>query len=127
MDSEYNILQNENQNIQKIITQLADDTSKNTRLNTYFAEDQATVLYLNRILLLTYIVIYFFLLMSLFLNREKTPLVSIIIIAVVFFAFPFFIDNVSKYMYSRFLELMQLLYKGNSVYLYKPPTKVDTL
>ena len=126
-DAKYSIIKNENAQIKTVLDSLNDDTSKNSRLNTYLAEDQAVVLYFNRILLLSYIVIYVFVLLSLYLNRAKTPLISTIAIAVVFFAFPFFIDTISKNIYYEFLNIMQLLYKGNSVYLYKPPTKVDTL
>jgi hypothetical protein len=127
MSDTYAVLKNENKNIQKEIDSLNNSTSKNTRLNTYYAEDQALVLYLNRILLVSYIVIYLVVLLSVYLNREETPIMTIISIVVIFAAFPFFIDIVSKYMYSKFLDIMHLLYKGNSVYLYKPPEKTDTL
>jgi hypothetical protein len=125
MDAEYLIITNENKNIKKEIDSLSDSTSKNSRLNTYFAEDQAIVIYFNRILLLTYIVIYVFVLLSLYLNRAKTPIITTVSIAVIFAALPYFIDLISKHMYYRFLNIMQLLYKGNSVYLYKPPEKLD--
>ena len=124
---EYELIVNENNYLQKEINSLVDSTSKNTRLNTYFAEDQALVLYLNRILMLTYIVIYVFVLLSLYLNRATTPITTTISIAVIFLALPYFIDLISKYMYYRFLNIMQLFYKGNSVYLYKPPEKLDTV
>lgn len=127
MDAQYSIITNENKNIKKEIDSLTDSTSKNLRLNTYSSEDQAMVLYLNRIMLLSYIVIYVFVLLSLYLNRETTPIATTVSIAVIFAALPYFIDLISKYMYYRFLNVMQLLYKGNSVYLYKPPEKLDTI
>ena len=125
MDAQYSIITNENNNIKKEIDSLTDSTSKNFRLNTYSSEDQAMVLYLNRIMLLSYIVIYVFVLLSLYLNRATTPITTTVSIAVIFAALPYFIDLISKYMYYRFLNVMQLLYKGNSVYLYKPPEKLD--
>jgi hypothetical protein len=125
LDAQYSNITKENNNIKKEMDSLTDNTTKNTRLNTYFAEDQAMVLYLNRILLLTYIMIYVFVLLSLYLNRATTPITTTISIAVIFAALPYFIDLISKYMYYRFLNIMQLLYKGNSVYLYKPPEKLD--
>ena len=125
LDAQYSNITKENNNIKTEINSLVDSTSKNTRLNTYFAEDQAIVIYFNRILLLTYIVIYVFVLLSLYLNRAKTPIITTVLIAVIFAALPYFIDLISKYMYYRFLNIMQLLYKGNSVYLYKPPEKLD--
>ena len=127
MDSQYSIITNENKNIKKEIDSLSDSTSKNSRLNSYFSEDQAMVLYLNRIMLLSYIVIYVFVLLSLYLNRATTPITTTFSIAAIFAALPYFIDLISKYMYYRFLNVMQLLYKGNSVYLYKPPEKLDTI
>jgi hypothetical protein len=127
MDAQYSIITNENKNIKKEIDSLSDSTSKNLRLNTYSSEDQAMVLYLNRIMLLSYIVIYVFVLLSLYLNRATTPITTTFSIAAIFAALPYFIDLISKYMYYRFLNVMQLLYKGNSVYLYKPPEKLDTV
>ena len=127
MDAQYSIITNENKNIKKEIDSLTDSTSKNLRLNTYSSEDQAMVLYLNRIMLLSYIVIYVFVLLSLYLNRETTSIATTVSIAVIFAALPYFIDLISKYMYYRFLNVMQLLYKGNSVYLYKPPEKLETI
>jgi hypothetical protein len=127
MDAQYSIITNENKNIKKEIDSLTDSTSKNLRLNIYSSEDQALVLYLNRIMLLSYIVIYVFVLLSLYLNRETTSIATTVSIAVIFAALPYFIDLISKYMYYRFLNVMQLLYKGNSVYLYKPPEKLETI
>jgi hypothetical protein len=127
MDAQYSIITNENKNIKKEIDSLSDSTSKNSRLNSYFSEDQAMVLYLNRIMLLSYIVIYMFVLLSLYLNRATTSITTTFSIAAIFAALPYFIDLISKYMYYRFLNVMQLLYKGNSVYLYKPPEKLDTV
>jgi len=127
MDAQYSIITNENKNIKNEIDSLTDTTSKNLRLNTYSSEDQALVLYLNRIMLLSYIVIYVFVVLSLYLNRETTSIATTVSIAVIFAALPYFIDLISKHMYYRFLNIMQLLYKGNSVYLYKPPEKLDTV
>ena len=124
---EYDLLGTINANLQTDVNSLNDSTLLNSRINTYSLEDQALALYLNRILLIVYVIIYGFVLFSLYLNRAKTSILTMVAITITFFALPFFIDTISKYMYHRFLDIMQLLYKGNSLYLYKPPEKIDTL
>ena len=125
--AEYSNIKNENKNIKRKLDSTIDSTQKNLRLNTYFAEDQTFVIYLNRIFLIVYIVIYAFVLLSLYLNSKNTPIITSVSIALIFAAFPYFIDIISKYMYYKFLSIMKLLYKGNSIYLYKPPEKVEIL
>jgi hypothetical protein len=127
LKSKYDAIEEENKKIKKEIDLLNDSTTLNARLNTYYSEDRAFSIYLNRVLLIAYIIVYVFLLLTLYLNRATMPIISIVAMVVVFFAFPFFIDSFSKYAYSQFLNIMHLFYKGNSFYLYKPPEKTDTL
>ncbi len=127
MDAEYSIIQNENKNLKKEIDSLTNSTSTNSRINAYFLEDKALAIYINRVLLLVYGVAYLLMLFSLFLHRESAGIIFIVAMIVTFSAFPFFIDGVSKYMYDRFINIMQLVYKGNALYLYKPPDKIDTI
>lgn len=127
MDAEYSILQNENKNVKKEIDSLTDSTLTNSRTNAYFMEDKALAMYINRVLLLVYYVAYLLMLFSLFVHRGSAGIPFIIIMIVVFFIFPFVVDGISKYMYDQFISAMQLIYKGNALYLYKPPTKIDFL
>lgn len=127
MDAEYSIIQNENTNIKKEINSLTTSTTTNSRANTYFLEDKALALYINRMLLFVYAVAYLLMLFSLFIHRESAGILFIVSMIVVFLIFPFFIDGITKYMYDRFIDAMQLIYKGNAMYLYKPPDKIVSL
>lgn len=90
-------------------------------------EDKALAMYINRMLLFVYGVAYLLMLFSLFVHRASAGIGFIIVMIVVFFLFPFVIDGISKYMYDQFISAMQLIYRGNALYLYKPPTKISTL
>ena len=90
-------------------------------------EDKALAMYINRMLLFVYGVAYLLMLFSLFVHRASAGIGFIIVMIVVFFIFPFVIDGISKYMYDQFISAMQLIYRGNALYLYKPPTKISTL
>jgi hypothetical protein len=127
MDAEYYIIQNENTNIKKELDSLTNSTSTNSRTNTYFMEEKALALYINRVLLLVYGIAYLLMLFSLFMHRESAGILFIILMIVIFSLFPFFIDGITKYMYNQFISAMQLIYKGNAFYLYKPPDKIDFL
>jgi hypothetical protein len=127
MDAEYSIIQNENTNIKKEINSVTNNTMTNSRTNTYFMEEKALALYINRVLLLVYGIAYLLMLFSLFIHRESAGISFIILMIVVFLLFPFFIDGITKYMYNQFISVMQLIYKGNAFYLYKPPDKIEFL
>ena len=127
MDAEYSIIQNENKNIKKEINSITNSTSTNSRTNSYFMEEKALALYINRVLLLVYGIAYLLMLVSLFIHRESAGISFIILMIVIFSLFPFFIDGITKYMYNQFISVMQLIYKGNAFYLYKPPDKIDFL
>ena len=127
INREYILIDNENIKLQKQLNSIIDSTQTNTRSNTYFIEDKALTLYMNRVLLLVYGVAYFIMLFSLFIHRKTAGIPFIIVMIVIFFLFPFVIDGVAKYMYDRFISAMHLIYKGNALYLYKPPEKTNTL
>lgn len=127
LNAQHTKIQEENLYLQKEIDSLSDNTNTVSRMNTYFAEDKMLSIYVNRMMLIIYIGIYFAVLYSLFLNRQSTSTLSIVVIAVVFFLLPYAIDIIAKYMYNKFISAMQILYKGNALYMYKPVDKVDTL
>jgi hypothetical protein len=127
LNAQHTKIQEENGYLQKEIDFLSDNTNTVSRMNTYFAEDKMLSIYVNRMMLIIYIGIYFAVLYSLFLNRQSTSTLSIVVIAVVFFLLPYAIDIIAKYMYNKFISAMQILYKGNALYMYKPVDKVDTL
>ena len=124
---EYTLIDNENNYLQKEIDALINSTTVNSRTNTYFAEDNMLLFYVNRMLFVVYIGIYLALLFSIYSNRQSTSMVMTIIIAAVFLLLPYAIDGISRFMYAKFINAMHLLYKGNAFFLYEPPKKTDTL
>lgn len=116
-----------NKYLQTEIDSLTNSANANSRINTYFAEDKMLLIYVNRMMLIIYIGIYFSLLFSLYLHRQTTSILNMVVISVVFFLLPYAIDIIAKYLYNKFISAMQILYKGNALYLYKPVNKVDTL
>jgi hypothetical protein len=127
LNAQHTKIEEENQYLQKEIDSLINSTNTSSRMNTYFAEDKMLSIYVNRMMIIIYIGIYFALLYSLFLNRQSTSTLSIVVIAVVFLLLPYAIDIIAKYMYNKFISAMHILYKGNALYMYKPVDKVDTL
>ena len=127
MDQEYKILQNQNKYIQTEIDSLVDNTTINSRKNTYFAEDNMLLFYVNRMLYIIYFGIYLALLVSIYLNWQNTSIITKVVIVVVFLLLPYAIDAISKFMHEKFIIAMRLLYKGNAIFLYEPPKKTDTL
>ena len=127
MSDNYQALKEQNTYLQTEIDSLVDNTSMNSRKNTYFSEDKMLMIYVNRMLFIIYICIYLVLLYSLYSNWQTTGMVMTIIIAAVFLLLPYAIDGISRFMYAKFINAMHLLYKGNAFFLYEPPKKTDTL
>jgi hypothetical protein len=127
MSNNYERLQNENKYLQAEVDALNNNTSLNSRKNTYFSEDKMLMIYVNRMLIVIYIGIYLALLYSLYSNFQTTGLLKTLIIALVFLLLPYSIDAISKFMHEKFINAMHLLYKGNALFLYEPPKKTDTL
>jgi hypothetical protein len=120
-------LQKANTDLVAKIDNLKSDTDVSDRAESYFSEDKALVLYINKMMIFMYIIIYLVLLFGLYMNYAETTPIKIGIIVVIFTAIPFTIDFLSKFLYKRFHEILQFFYKGNSLYLYTPKKFTDTL
>ncbi len=106
-----------------IIQEVASENEKTKRIAEYSDTDVLLQIYINRVLLLIYAVLYLLLLLSLYVHREETPIAISIIIALFFLAYPFFIDFVGTNLSSMFVSLKNTFYTGNALIMYKPSDK----
>jgi cytochrome bd-type quinol oxidase subunit 2 len=127
-EDSYNILKEQIANLEKKNDNLDNSIGIKTRVNTYTESVSLYSIYTYRILLVLYSMIYIVLLYTLFTYRASISIVNIIGIAIIFAAFPYIIDIIASYAYNTFIKILHYLYKGNSVFLYKPSDEpLDTL
>lgn len=120
-------LQQANADLVTKINTLESNANVANRTETYFTENQALVLYINKMLIFMYVVIYLIMGFALYTQYEKMSAVKIGFILTIFAILPFTIDLISKFLYKRFLEILHFFYTGNSLYLYEPKKMTDTL
>ena len=112
-DTASDALKQANDDLVQKIQMLDGDANVLSRTETYFTENQALVLYINK--------------MYIFTQYAKLSAVKIVALLTIFAILPFTIDFVSKFVYKRFKEVLHTFYKGNSLYLYEPKKMTDTL
>ena len=120
-------LQQANSDLVKKIQNLESDANVASRADTYFFEDQALVLYINKMLIFVYVIIYLILAFGIYTQYSKMSAVKIGGLLTIFAILPFTIDFISKFLYKRFKEVLHFFYRGNSLYLYEPKKMTDTL
>ena len=126
-DTASDALQKANSDLVEKIQILDGDANVLTRTETYFTENQALVLYINKMLIFTYVIIYIILVFGFYTRYGEISAMKIGILLTVFALLPFTIDFISKFIYKRFKEILHMFYKGNSLYLYEPKKLTDTL
>ncbi len=109
------------------IQNLDSDANMVSRTETYFTENQALVLYINKMLIFMYVIVYIILIFGFYTHYGEISAIKIGILLTVFALLPFTIDFISKFIYKRFKEVLHIFYKGNSMYLYEPQKLTDTL
>lgn len=120
-------LQRANSDLITKIQNLDSDANMVSRTETYFTENQALVLYINKMFIFMYVIVYMILVFGMYTHYGKISAVKIVILLTVFALLPFTIDFMSKFIYKRFKEILHIFYKGNSLYLYEPQKLTDTL
>lgn len=120
-------LQQANSDLVKKIQNLESDANVASRADTYFFEDQALVLYINKMLIFVYVIIYLIMAFGIYTQYSKMSAVKIGGLLTIFAILPFTIDFISKFLYKRFKEVLHFFYRGNSLYLYEPKKMTDTL
>lgn len=106
-----------NEAIELAITDIESEATINNRLGYYFGQDQATMIYVNQIMLILYYIVFLILALSFYLNRESYSIFLIVVCLVLFGLLPFVIKFITNYSYEKFLDLSHMFYNGNARYL----------
>ena len=109
--------------INKESKRLNDEVAKQNRINSYSNIDIQMQKYINKLLLVIYAVLFLLLLLSLFLNREGSSLITSIIVAAFFLVYPFSMSFIGTNLTNMFVSLKNTFYKGNALIMYKPSTQ----
>ena len=120
-------LQQANADLKEKIQNLENDANVASRTDTYFTENQALVLYINKMLIFVYVIIYLIMAFGFYTHYGEMSALKIGGLLTIFAILPFTIDFISKFIYKRFLEILHFFYRGNSLYLYEPKKMTDTL
>jgi hypothetical protein len=126
-DTASDALQKANSDLITKIQNLDGDANIVSRTETYFTENQALVLYINKMLIFMYVIVYMILVFGFYTRYGEISAMKIGTLLTVFALLPFTIDFISKFIYKRFKEILHIFYKGNSLYLYEPQKLTDTL
>lgn len=103
--------------INAAITDITGEQAINNRKINYFGQDKYVNMYVNRIGLILYYIVFILLALSFYYNRESYSIVMIVISLIVFALLPFVIKYITRFAYEQFLGLLKLFYKGNALYL----------
>jgi hypothetical protein len=122
-----NSLQQANDDLVKKIKTIESDASVVSRVETYFTENQALVLYINKMLLFMYVITYIIFAFGLYTRYGEISALKIGTLLTFFAILPFAVDFISKFLYKRFKEILLFFYRGNTLYLYEPKKMTDTL
>ena len=103
--------------INAAITDITGEQEINNRKINYFGQDKYVNMYVNRIGLILYYIVFILLALSFYYNRESYSIVMIVISLIVFALLPFVIKYITRFAYEQFLGLLKVFYKGNALYL----------
>ena len=103
--------------IDAAITDITGEQAINNRKMNYFSQDKYINMYVNRIGLILYYIVFILLALSFYYNRESYSIVMIVISLIVFALLPFVIKYITHFAYEKFLGLLKVFYKGNALYL----------
>lgn len=103
--------------INAAITDITGEQAINNRKINYFGQDKYVNMYVNRIGLILYYIVFILLALSFYYNRESYSIVMIVISLIVFALLPFVIKYITRFAYEQFLGLLKVFYKGNVLYL----------
>jgi hypothetical protein len=112
--------------IDNAINEINSTAITNNRRGYYFSQDKTILIYVNKVLLILYYIIFIVFAVSLYLNRESYSIISIVIILILFGLLPYIIKYITRFAYNKFLDLAHLFYKGNVRYL-GPPADTATM
>jgi hypothetical protein len=103
-------LTKENENLQSEIDKLQNDFNRYGRVNEYYVQDEVMLVYIQKIMTVLYLVIYFGF-MYLIVLSDRHFLLKILL-AVIFITLPFIVHIVTAYLYSTYLQVNEWLKFG---------------
>ena len=103
--------------INEVINNITEEQELNNRKINYFGQDKYINLYVNRVGIILYYIVFILLALSFYLNRESYSIIMIVISLILFALLPFVIKYIANFAYEQFLGLLKLFYKGNALYL----------
>ena len=106
----------ENANLEAEIQKKQSEFRVYDRINDYYSQDEVMSIFIQKLLTILYVVIYFFFIYFLYLNSERPKMILYLLI---FFLLPFTFHVVSRFLYSLFLMILHQFNNGNAVYLYQ--------
>ena len=108
----------ENQNLEAEIEKKQSEFEIYNRVNDYYSQDEVMTVFIQKMLTILYVVIYFFFIYFLYSNSEKYSRPMTILYLFIFFFLPFTFHLVSRFLYSLFLLILHQFNNGNATYLY---------
>lgn len=113
-----NQLKTENANLEAELQKKQSDLRVYDQVNFYYSQDEVMFVYIQKLLTILYVVIYFFFIYFLYSNQEKYSR-SMSILYLAFFALlPFTFHLISRFLYKLFFMILQVFNNGNAAYLY---------
>ena len=88
------------------------------RVNSYYSQDEVMFVYIQKLLTILYVVIYFFFIYFLYSNQEKYSMSISIMYLLLFLLLPFTFHLISRFLYKLFLTILHAFNNGNAAYLY---------
>ncbi len=113
-----NQLKTENANLEAEIQKKQSDLRVYDQVNFYYSQDEVMFVYIQKLLTILYVVIYFFFIYFLYSNQEKYSRPMSIIYLVFFLLLPFTFHLISRFLYKLFFMILQVFNNGNAAYLY---------
>ena len=114
-------LKKENSKLESKLRKKQSDLRVYDRVNFYYSQDEVMFVYIQKLLTILYVVIYFFFIFFLYSNQEKYSRPMSILYLVFFLVLPFTFHVISRFLYKLFLMVLQVFNNGNAAYLYSTP------
>jgi len=111
-------LKTDNKNLEAELQKKQSELRVYDRVNFYYSQDEVMFVYIQKLLTILYVVIYFFFIYFLYSNQEKYSMPMSIMYLVIFLVLPFTFHVISRFLYKLFFMILQLFNNGNAAYLY---------
>lgn len=103
-------LTEENKNLQSEIDKLQNDYNRYGRVNEYYIQDEVMLVYIQKMMSVLYLVIYFGFIYMMIVSDRHFALK--ILLSAIFATLPFIVHIVTAYLYSTYLEVIEWLKIG---------------